>query len=102
MKVRNGFVSNSSSSSFIVGIKTKSIDAKKTYEANKKVMIKYNGKDWFKEMIEDGNDLIPTNYKIISMSSIEYGAEDYVKDLVDDLLSGFGIDKKNIVLKWED
>ena len=85
MKIRTGFVSNSSSSSFLLYIKTK--DTKEDIITNnKKMLIKAYGKEYFTEYKEDHNKDrdVESSMKLVYTGSAEYGSDtiETVRDIL--------------------
>jgi hypothetical protein len=100
MKIRQGFVSNSSSSSFIVSVKLNE------GEMTKEELLSHNMKK-YNSYYEDDSEWVTKKMKaqknkIIYVGSAEYGSEESVEDAVTGVLEGLGIDSKKIVFKFEE
>jgi len=107
MKIRTGFVSNSSSSSFIVSIDNFAQDDPKLLkEYNKKKYLEYN--EYYEEDDEyDRNSLneLLDKYKdkrIITIQSIEYGAEEDVERIVKEIVQSLVDPKTKVYFDWEE
>lgn len=88
MKIRNGFVSNSSSSSFIVLAKLNEQD---TFEKNVNRAMVYSDYEYREDAEDFVNDLKSPGYTIVSMSSVDWGedsqrnAEKLAKNILESL-----------------
>lgn len=89
MKVRQGFVSNSSSSSFIILRKNDKLTEEEIKENNIKKIQKYDG-DYGYDDIKEYQD------EILFVASVEYGAEEDVEDIVNKFSEVF---KETIYMK---
>lgn len=103
MKVRNGFVSNSSSSSFIIYKKDEEMGFEereaKTIEALKKYRDPYddeeresNKKEAFR-LSEEGK-------YIIAKMNVEWGGEEAVENIIPVILKSLGVDENVISYEW--
>jgi len=107
MKVRQGFVSNSSSSSFIVLVKDETMSAEERREKNIAIYREEYGED-FDEVAEDGyiNKWLAGYEKehqyILLKQSVEYGGEDSVTAIVTALLDKLGVATENITFAWDE
>ena len=96
MKTRIGFVSNSSSSSFIVSIRTKEPQDK---------LLMHNNKIALKAF---GEELDPVEYekgeKLIAILNIAYGSDegDDPETIITKIMTGLGIKEKDIIIRNED
>lgn len=89
MKVRQGFVSNSSSSSFIILRKNDKLTEEEIKENNIKKIQKYDD-DYGYDDIKEYQD------EILFVASVEYGAEEDVEDIVNKFSEVF---KETIYMK---
>ena len=103
MKTRHGFISNSSSSSFIILAKDKELTENQLKQTSIEAWEKYLG-----ETIDDSFDDHYVNTAleyakegkyIFLIKSIEYGAEECVEDLVRDLIEKLN-NKENLNLDF--
>jgi hypothetical protein len=106
MKIRQGFVSNSSSSSFIVSIKLDEGEMTKEelFAHNmKQYEICYGApcddeeREWREKEVKKFK-----NRKIIYYGSVEYGSEESVEAVVKGVLKGLGIDSKKIKMEFDE
>jgi len=109
MKKRKGFVSNSSSSSFILYVKD---DTLSTEELIKKTFNSYTkafGKNTVKEMDDDNNDqwltkkatkLAEENKHITMIKSVEWGCEEAIDEIIPSILETLGVSKDKIYYEW--
>ena len=105
MKNRNGFVSNSSSSSFIILIKDKELTEAQLVQASKEAYAEWQGTSaenldeyyvgYCEEYAKDGN-------KILLVKSIEYGAEEGVEDMARELVNKLVGDDVEVSFAWEE
>ena len=99
MKTRIGFVSNSSSSSFIVAVKSKESQEALTKHNNKILKDNYGN-------IEDYDNCYPyvaePSQKILTISSVEQGTEEGIETLIFDLLKSVGFSAKDITVTLDD
>jgi hypothetical protein len=104
MKIRQGFVSNSSSSSFIVSVKLNK------GEMTKEELLLHNlaiyessfGKPYDDEEVEWRKKKMKNSDKVIYIGSVEYGAEESVKEAVTGVLQGLGIDSNKIKMEFDE
>ena len=90
MKIRNGFVSNSSSSSFIVMQKAENLSRKEMIKKTKEALLKYC--DYDEEDLNDrANKVVDKGNIILFITSVEYGAEDTAEKIIARLCEIFGI-----------
>lgn len=84
MKIRAGFVSNSSSSSFVVYKDAPEISAQERLEINSKKLSDAYGEDY---LIDCPSALskIPENAVLIGSYEVAYGAEEHVEFIVKDI-----------------
>ena len=91
MKIRMGFVSNSSSSSFVIYRKNTNKTEEEIFEYNKNKFITYYDEDYINEMLEDDPDYIPRYKELLLASSLEYGDEQTVETIVYELLNALNL-----------
>ena len=102
MKTRNGFVSNSSTSSFIVLVKDRSLSHEELVNKSLQERADYHG-----EPVEDLSEIYAnkaTEYAdegkyAFMIASIEYGAEEEVEWVVKKLLKKLNVNKE-ISFDW--
>ena len=107
MKIRNGFVSNSSSSSFILHIKDEKLTQEERKNKTFEAYIKAYGEDTVKEMEDDNRWLskeiekLEENKKYIALiQRIEWGGEEAINKILPVILETLGIDKNKIDYEW--
>jgi len=100
MKTHNGFISNSSSSSFIILKKDKTLSAEELKKRSVKCYEEYfdcdiaNDEYYQKEIA----DLVKNNQYVLLMQNIENGAEDGVEKLIKNFADKLNI--TDITFKW--
>jgi len=92
MKTRQGFVSNSSSSSFIILKKDESLSVEELKERSRKTYSREGEKEIEK--------WAGCGQYVLFSERVEYGAEESIDELIPKLLDAFGIDASNISLEW--
>jgi hypothetical protein len=98
MKVRLGFVSNSSSSSFIVIQKNVKELNEELIKHNKKMLKDYCDGDYANDRIDEFKDS-----KIIAIGSIGYESEgDSINEIVKNIVKGLGFNPKDFDVITED
>lgn len=85
MKIRNGFVSNSSSSSFVVYQKRVDLTKESRNKLNIKMLTDSCGFD--EEGLKYALKHIPNNMVMIMASSIEHGNEDQIEIIAEKLIN---------------
>ena len=100
MKTRQGFVSNSSTSSFIVLRRDETLSAEELQKRSEEVYAKCFGAEVVKE--EDYQDeikgFVNDNKYVLFIQSIEQGDEDPVEELVENLFDKLNI--TDVSFKW--
>ena len=108
MKTRNGFVSNSSSSSFVVLRRDPTLSEEEMVNRTVKHYRKEWGKDYDKEpglkdeLEEQAHRLADKGQYIFLKDRVEYGGEESVERIVRSILKLFDIDDKDLEMKWEE
>jgi hypothetical protein len=99
MKQRKGFVSNSSSSSFVILKQDDKLSREELVKKSKEILLKYCDYDdeWLDKRI---NPLADKNQYILLIQSIDYGAEEAAEKLARKLCEMGGI--KNISFEWSE
>jgi hypothetical protein len=87
MKIRNGFVSNSSSSSFIVLLKNKLKTKDEINEHNEKMLNEYG------PVLSEKILKCISNKMILSMIDVEYGSESSIKSAIAQTVMSLGYQK---------
>ena len=102
MKIRNGFVSNSSSSSFIVLRKDPSLSFDELKNRSVKVINDYCDYDEEdqKYVNEEAETYAKDGKYILLKERVEYGGEEAVDKVVSKLLEALGINRENISFEW--
>jgi len=102
MKTRNGLVSNSSSSSFIIIHKDKNLSHEKLISKSMKVFIDNYGEDneRNKDNKKQAESLANDNEYILLIDSVEYGAEGCVERIIEKLCTSLNI--KNVRIEIQD
>jgi hypothetical protein len=90
MKIRTGFVSNSSSSSFIVLLKNPPLTKEQIFKHNIK-MLEDQDKEYAESILETANGRM-----ILSLNSIENGGEEDAQNIVTEVLVSLGYKKSNL------
>lgn len=102
MKIRKGFVSNSSSSSFIVTVKDEKYTKEQIENHNKKILCdNYGPIDEDKEYIDQQVKKYKNQY-ILYIGSVEYGAEESVEKVTLELLKHMGYKKNQIKINYDE
>jgi len=109
MKIRNGFVSNSSSSSFIVLKKDESLSLEDLKQKSIEVMKAHNEIQrwgWDEESQEwaerEAQKYAENNEYILLKERVEWGGEEAVGKIVPALLKILGADTNGISYKWDE
>jgi hypothetical protein len=96
MKLRTGFVSNSSSSSFIVYRKCTDLTKEQKDEINKKRLHLYDEDSYPSIMGKHQDELV------VLVSSIENGSEEDVAPIVEKLVENLGFNKDDFSIEIQD
>ena len=103
MKIRSGFVSNSSSSSFMLYKKDKELSLAerevKTIEALEKYCAPYDEEDRDRNR-EEAKELAESGRYMVVKKSVEWGGEDAINEIVPLILSTLGVSEDAITYEW--
>lgn len=100
MKVRSGFVSNSSSSSFIVIVKAPELSKEELVKLNTAIYTKSGGEEYAEESKSEIEALVDNDEHVIIMKRVEYGGEESVEEVAKELLKYFGV-SDGVRFEWE-
>jgi hypothetical protein len=103
MKTRNGFVSNSSSSSFIIYIKDENMSFEelkaKTINAMENYCASFDDADKSFN-INEAEKIAKEGRYMALKKRVEWGGEEAINDLLPKIFELFNIDQKNITYEW--
>jgi len=101
MKVRSGFVSNSSSSSFVVIAKSPKLSKEELIKISTTVYTESKGKECAEEAQPEIEELANNGEHIVIIKNVEWGGEESVEAVVKELLRYFGV-TDGVRFKWEE
>ena len=100
MKIRNGFVSNSSSSSFVVYRKNSGFSNSEILKLNLEKCIEAYGEDEYST--KKAEKITAQGKYILFTASIEYGGEDGAEIIAKDMLKLTNLKEEDVEMTWED